>query len=203
MKTKEILFVLLNEYADWEASSIAAALNEEPEYGDRKYNVKTVSLSKDPIRSIGGFTILPDYAVNEVPDDFGGLILIGGNSWRIDASQVIMPLVEKALNRNLLVAGICDGSVFLGMNGVLNNVKHTSNELNDLQQASGIHYSGSANFLQKQAVRDNNIVTANGSAYLEFGKMILEFLDAASQSEIEEWYDFFKLGYYEAQKKNK
>ena len=63
MKLEEVLFVVLDEYADWEAASLAAALNEKPEQGKQRYCVKTVSLNKEPVRSIGGFRTMPDYAV--------------------------------------------------------------------------------------------------------------------------------------------
>lgn len=80
MELQKVLFVVLEQYADWEAAAIAAALNEEPEQGEKKYEVKTVSLDGEPVTSIGGFKVLPDYSLDTAPDDFAGLILIGGNS---------------------------------------------------------------------------------------------------------------------------
>lgn len=194
---KEVLFVLLEEYADWEAASLAAALNETPEQGEQKYQVKTVSLSKEPVTSIGGFRTLPDYALDEVGDDFAALILIGGNSWRKEESKPVMELVRKALDADKILGAICDGTVFLGMNGLLNNGEHTSNYLPELQEAAGENYTGEARYLKQQAVRDGNLITANGSAYLEFGKEVMTALESAPQEEIDEWYDFFKKGYYE------
>src|SRR5690606_41439553 len=92
MHNPKVLFVLLDEYADWEAAALAAALNEEPEGKGQKFDVKTVSLTKEPIRSIGGFTVLPDYGLDDVPEEFSGLILIGGHSWRKEGSERIMEL---------------------------------------------------------------------------------------------------------------
>lgn len=194
---EKVLFVLLEEYADWEAASIAAALNEEPEQGEKLYEVKTVSLSKEPVTSIGGFRTLPDYALDEVEDDFAGVILIGGNSWRKEESKPVIELVHRALDAEKVVGAICDGTVFLGMNGILNNGAHTSNDLAELQRAAGENYTGESRYLEQQAVRDGNLITANGSANLEFGKEMLMALEAAPQEEIDEWYDFFKKGYYE------
>ncbi|MDN5710287.1 MAG: DJ-1/PfpI family protein, partial [Planococcus sp. (in: firmicutes)] len=119
---EKVLFVLLDEYADWEAASLAAALNEEPEGDGRRFDVKTVSLTKDPVRSIGGFTVLPDYGIDDAPDEFAGLILIGGNSWRKDGSERVMELVDKAISQQAVLGAICDASVFLGKNGLLNDV---------------------------------------------------------------------------------
>lgn len=200
MKTQKVLFVLLEEFADWEAASLAAALNEKPFDREQRYVVKTVSLSKEPVRSIGGFTVLPDYTLDEIGDDFAGVILIGGNSWRKEESGAVMGLVQKALDGGKVVGSICDACVFLGMNGLLNNGPHTSNRLESLKAASGDHYTGETTYIEQQAVRDGNIITANGSAFLEFGKEVMEALEAAPQPEIDEWYAFFKNGYHEVMK---
>ncbi|MCP2035446.1 putative intracellular protease/amidase [Planomicrobium sp. HSC-17F08] len=200
MSVKEVLFVVLEEYADWEAASIAAALNEEPETGERKYQVKTVSLSKNPVTSIGGFRVVPDYTVDEVGDDFAGVMLIGGNSWHKEESKPVMELVQKALDAGKVLGAICGATEFLGMNGVLNNIQHTGNRLDELQEAAGENYTNASRYVEQQAVRDGNIITANGSAFLEFGKEVMTLLESAPQEEIDEWYDFFKSGYYEFMK---
>ncbi|MGM0896456.1 MAG: type 1 glutamine amidotransferase family protein [Bacillota bacterium] len=197
MGNNKVLFVLLDEYADWEAASLAAALNEEPEGKGQRHDVKTVSLTKDPITSIGGFTVLPDYSLDDAPEDFAGLILIGGNSWRQEQSEQVMELVDKAIEQQAVLGAICDATVFLGRNGLLNGIPHTSNQLDDLKEAAGDSYSNEAGYLHQQAVRSGQIITANGSAFLEFGKEVLEALDAAPQTEIDEWYVFFKQGYHE------
>ena len=53
---KEILFVLLNNFADWEGAYIAPNLTLGVEPGsESKYVVKTVAVTKDPVVSCGGF----------------------------------------------------------------------------------------------------------------------------------------------------
>lgn len=47
-------------------------------------------------------------------------------------------------------------------------------------------------FLNEQAVRDENIVTANGTGQLEFCKEILYALEADTADAIEESYLFYK-----------
>ena len=55
MDKKEVIFVLLNNFADWEGAYISTCLNMGVKPGcPIKYKVKTLSLSKDPISSIGG-----------------------------------------------------------------------------------------------------------------------------------------------------
>ncbi len=203
MGNQKVLFVLLNDYADWEAASLAAALNEEPEGQGQKFDVKTVSLTKEPIKSIGGFTVLPDYGMDDAPADFAGLILIGGNSWRQEESKRVMELIDRALEKKAVIGAICDATVFLGRNGLFNDIEHTSNYLEDLKETAGDRYSNETGYLHQQAVRSGQIITANGTAFLEFGKEVLEALNAAPQAEIDEWYGFFKQGYHEYTKTQK
>lgn len=193
---KEIIFVLLNGFADWEAAHLAVCVNTGVKPGRPvKYVSKTLSLTKDPVISIGGFRILPDYDIHTLPEDYAGLVLVGGDNWFSPAAESIVPLVEKMIRENKLVAGICNASVFLGKHGFLNHVKHTSNTLEYLKNMAGEKYVGEAHYIEKQAVRDGNVVTANGTAQLEFCREILYVLNADEPEVIEESYSFYKKGF--------
>ena len=80
------------------------------------------------------------------------------------------------------------------MHVFLNEVKHTSNTLDYLKQYAGDQYTGESNYINKQAVRDENIVTANGIGQLEFCREILYALEADTTDAIEESYLFYKNG---------
>jgi len=194
---KEIIFVLLNNFADWEAAYTAVCLNTGVIPGRPvKYIAKTLSLTKEPINSIGGFKVLPDYDIDTLPEDCAGLVLVGGdNNWFSPEAESLVPLVEKMVRENKLVAGICNASVFLGKHGFLNHVKHTSNALEYLKNIAGEKYTGDVHYIAKQAVRDGNIVTANGTAQLEFCREILYALNADEPEIIEESYSFYKNGF--------
>ncbi|MCI8860523.1 MAG: hypothetical protein HFI71_13595 [Lachnospiraceae bacterium] len=97
-----------------------------------------------------------------------------------------------------ILGGICDASAFLGTIGALNDVMHTSNDLDDLKKWAGDHYTGETKYLHKQAVWDKNIITANGTAPMEFAKEILFALNVANEETIVDWYNFHKLGFYTA-----
>lgn len=192
-----ILLVLLNEFADWEGAFIAPSLNQSVEPGTpMKYQVKTLSVTKDPVTSIGGMRVLPDYDLQSLPEDYAGLILVGGTQWFSPEAALLVPLVDQAIKEHKLVGGICNASVFLGKHGFLNEVKHTSNTLEYLKQFAGENYHGDLHYINKQAVRDGLIVTANGSGYLEFCREILYALEADSAEKIEKNYLFMKNGYF-------
>lgn len=187
--------MILQQYADWEAAYITSAITM---LGQGKYDIKTVSLSKDYVQSIGGFRVLPDYDAASVPKDYEALILIGGMTWRNENTQQIKTLVQECCQKGKVLGGICDASAFLGTAGVLNDVMHTSNDMNDLKQWAGSVYTGETKYIAKQAVRDKNIITANGTAPMEFAKEILLALNVADEDKVSEWYNFHKLGYYTA-----
>lgn len=192
---KTVLFVLLEQYADWEAAYLGSALTM---LGEGNFEVKTVSLSRDSVQSIGGLRVTPDFDVLTAPLDYAGLILIGGMTWHKDSTQQLRFLVDHCCNNGKVLGGICAASAFLGTLGVLNKVKHTSNDLEDMKQWAGSAYTNEANYLWQQAVRDNNIITANGTAALEFAQEVLLALQVAPEEKIAEWYNFHKLGYYAA-----
>ena len=56
---KEILVFISENYADWESAFICSELNK-PETG---FTIKTLAIGKNPIISMGGFTVVPDYTI--------------------------------------------------------------------------------------------------------------------------------------------
>ena len=141
--------------------------------------------------------------MKSIPSDYEALILIGGMTWRNEKAKQIKLLVEDCFKKGKVIGGICDASAFLGKVGILNNVNHTSNDLNDLKKWAGNSYTGEEKYIMQQAVSDKNIITANGTAALEFAKEVMLSLKVAPENNIIEWYDFHKLGYYNAVKYEK
>ena len=188
---KKILYVILEQWADWELAYISSAVNM---LGNGKFENKTLSLTKDAVTSIGGIKCLPDYDIQSVPSEYDALILIGGMSWRNENAMQIKPLIDACIKNGKALGAICDACRFLGSVGALNNAKHTANDLNELKQYSA--YTNEQDFIHRQAVSDNNVITANGTATLEFAREILKALSIASDEQINGWYDFHKLGFY-------
>lgn len=193
---KTVLFILLDEFADWEAAFLATALRAGVMPGRAgSYRVKYAAPRGKYVRSIGGMTVAPDCDTSRLPDDCAGLVLVGGMSWQKSEAEEIVPLVGEALSRGVLVGAICNASAFLAAHGFLNDVRHTGNTLEMLQAWGGDRYTGSALYEERQAVRDGNIVTANGSGYLEFTRECLLRLEADTPESIAASYAFNKQGF--------
>lgn len=200
---RTVLFMIVEPYADWEYALLATALQDKIEDRTSNYVVKTVSLTPNPVQSIGGFTTLPDYSIDDLPSDYAALILVGGYSWRTKEAKRVVGLAKKTCEEGKLLGAICDATVFLGMNGLLNDRKHTSNTLEDLTAAARGNYTGEENYIHEQAVRDGNLVTANGTGYLEFALEMLYALDAYPSKYIDDFYELYKLGYVEVNKRKR
>ena len=168
---KEVLYVLLPDYAAHEmvylSEAIASdefALKENP-----KYVNKVVAPTLDPVKSIGGFRVIPDYSFDTMPEGYAA------------AGKV--------------VGAICNAASFMAKCGFLNHVRHTGNGLEQLKLWGGDHYTHFEGYVHTPAVSDNRIVTANGSATLEFAKELLLLLENDTPEHIEMYYQFNKRGF--------
>ena len=196
LNLQKVLFVLLNEYTDWEGAFLSTALHVGVIPGSEiKYRVHTVAPTLDAVCSIGGFKTLPDYSFENMPKDYAALVLIGGNRWDSPEAELVAPLVQEALDKGKIVGAICNGASFLCAHGFLNNVKHTGNGLDQLKQWGGERYTNETGYVNAQAVSDKNIVTANITGHLEFTREMLLLLKANTPKKIADWYDFYKNGF--------
>lgn len=193
---QEVLFLVLNDYADWEGAHLAASLNAGVMPGSEvKYITKTVAPTLDAVRSIGGFRTLPDYSFLTMPTDYAALILIGGMQWASPEAEQIVPFVEDALQRGKIVGAICNAASFMAKHGFLNDVKHTGNTIQQLKLWGGNQYTNEVGYQEQKAASDGNIVTANGTAQLEFTHELLLLLQADTPDRIDESYNFYKNGF--------
>lgn len=190
---KKILYLLLDKWADWEFAYISSAVNM---LGNGKFSNKTVALGKECVTSIGGLKCVPDYSIDEIPQDYAALILIGGLSWRSDDADKVKQLALDCAKSGRVLGAICDACRFLATTGVLNEAQHTANDIRELKAYSA--YNNEKEFLHRQAARGANIITANGTAPLEFAAEVMRALQVADEGAIKEWYDFHKLGLYTA-----
>ena len=184
---KTALFVLLDQYADWEAAYLMTTLNQ-----DENWMVKTISIQKN-ITSIGGLKASVDYTVEEDLDRIDLLILVGGNSWNVEHDS-LKKLIAKSFDNKISVGAICGAVDYLAKNGFLTEYKHTGNAQflwNDFEL-----YTNRNEFIETQVVRDRNLITANGTAPLEFTEAVLKTINFDIDEEIEKSIYMKKFGFY-------
>lgn len=185
MKNKLCYLFVFDEYSDWEPALAAAGLQQFTDF-----EVRTFSLDGKPVTSAANITITPQLSLAEL--DTADLIIIpGGNAWSQGKNREITPFVKKALQDGKVVAAICDATLYLGAEGLLDNIRHTSNDLGLLKEAVPT-YKGEANYIKQPAVADKQIITANGTAAVGFAHEIFKKFDLLKTNEkFDFWFGFF------------
>lgn len=196
---KKIIFLILDEFADWETAFLSTALNEK--HITQNYSVSYASIDKDIKISMGNLKVLPDMTLEEISEsNADGLILIGGKTWRnqsFETNYAIIELVKKFKNNpDKVVGAICDAAYFLATNGLLNDCKHTANSLDEIEQSE--NYTNSKNFVDSESVIDKNIITARGDSPVHFAKNVMTALGDIPQKNIQFFYDIYTIGFKKA-----
>ena len=137
MKKRICYLFVFDGYSDWEPSLAIAGLHKFTDF-----SVKTLSLDGKPVRSMGNVHVQPDLALEAVlPNDVDILILPGGDAWDHGKNLEIVPLLNKVLDSNKMVAAICGATGFLAEQGYLNEIRHTSNHLEHYLRKVAPHLS--------------------------------------------------------------
>lgn len=189
MIKKEVLVLLTDKWADWEPAFAIAEVNSTD-----TYIVKTIAEDKEPKISIGGLRTAVDYTLDEYTnfDNLALLILPGGFAWAENNFPRIVSFIKDAQNQNIPIAAICGATIFLAKNGFLNTIYHTGDCPHYFTSLNG--YTGATLYKAEQVVFDQNIITANETAAVDFAREIFKLLAIDTDEAIDGWYQNFKHG---------
>ncbi|MFZ6014396.1 MAG: type 1 glutamine amidotransferase family protein [Bacteroidota bacterium] len=188
MKKRNCFVYVFDGFSDWEPSLVMAALQKFTDF-----EVTTFSKDGKRIRSLGNVAVMPDRALNEVNvNEIDLLILPGGHSWEQGGNLEIKSLLNEVLDANKTVAAICGATAFLGEQGYLNSVKHTSNHLEYYLKQYAPSYRGEQNYVKQLAVADGNLITASGVAMVEFASEILNQFNLLEEEPVATFMSYFK-----------
>jgi len=186
---KNICIFLFDGYSDWEIAYLTPEIAKNNEFF-----IKTFSIDGKPVRSAGNLQVVPDCSLNDIEaEEISILILPGGFTWDGGKLDYILPLVKRTNDRQITIAAICGATIFLARNRLLDNVKHTSNDLGFLKMVAP-NYKGEHLYQHEKAYSDKCFITANGTAPIEFSKAIFESISLYDSEGIEKWYQLFKNG---------
>jgi putative intracellular protease/amidase len=189
MNKKNICVFLFDGFSDWEISYLTPEIKKS-----KKIDLKYFTIDGSEITSVGGLKITPDLSIQQLnSDNISVLVLPGGNVWEEKSIKGIDKLVETLHSENKTIAAICAATTFLGQKGYLDKVKHTSNALDYLKYIAP-QYNGEKNYLPDFSVTDKNIITANGTAPIEFAREIFKKTKLHNEEDIEKWFLLFKYG---------
>lgn len=186
---KKIFVCLFDGFADWEIAYLTPEIRK-----NKDFELVYFSKEGESVVSMGGLRISPASSLAEIDvDDVEMLILPGGEAWENDENDYLDSLVTNLFEQGRTIAAICAATAYLGKKGFLDNLKHTSNDLNYLKHVAP-EYLGDSNYIDSPAVTDENIITANGVAPIEFAKEIFFRVQLNNIRDIENWFQLFKYG---------
>jgi putative intracellular protease/amidase len=186
---KKLFVFLFDGFSDWEISYLTPEINKSD-----KFDLIYFSNNGNMVTSMGGLQVKPTVSMTSVDADSADmLILPGGTTWESGENSYISILVNEMLNKGKPVAAICAATAFLGQQGLLDNLKHTSNDINYLK-AVAPDYKGDKHYTGNLATTGDNIITANGIAPIEFACEVFRKIELFDEASIEKWYQLFKNG---------
>ncbi len=191
---------VLNTLADWELGYVTSELNSGRFFKKDapRISLKTVSYSREPVRTMGGMTVIPDCLIDDIAvSDTSVLLLPGADTWNAPEQVAIIEKANELLSVSATVCAICGATSALAGAGLLDERPHTSNGPGFLEMLVP-GYKGKSFYIDEPSVADNNLITASCTGALLWAKQILERLGVFGADTLESWYEYFYTGKPEA-----
>lgn len=189
----EIYLYVLDTMADWEIGYVTGELNSKRFFKKDapETSIKTVAISKDPVKTMGGLKIIPDCVVDDIEvNDKNVLLLPGADTWADQKHNAIVKKARELLSCGGTVCAICGATVALAHAGLLNNRPHTSNGEGFLEMFCPT-YKGTDFYVDAPSVADGNLITASATGGLLWARDIIKTLGVFKKDTLEAWYAYF------------
>ena len=179
-----VYFFVFDGYADWEA---ALALCEIRRPGD--FRVRTVALDRRPVQSMGGLTVLPDLALDEIDVDRALLLILpGGTAWERGEIEPVSATLRRLHAEGTTIGALCSGVLALAYAGLVDTRRHTGNYAGHIETYVP-DYPGAAHYdADALALTDDGVITAGGVSGIEFAREVIRALDLYDERDTEAWY---------------
>lgn len=191
-----IYVYVLDTLADWELGYVTSELNSGRFFKKdaQRVSLKTVSASKEPIRTMGGLTIEPDCLIDDmVVKETSVLVLPGATTWNDPKHRAIIEKAGEFLSIGATVCAICGATAALANVGLLDQRPHTSNGMGFLEMVAP-SYKGQSFYVDQLSVADHNLITAGSAGSLLWAKQIIGHLGVFQLDTLEFWYEYFGTG---------
>lgn len=179
MNKKQIVLVIYPTFSEFEITVTTAILKNH-------FEIVTAAPTLKPLVSESGLTILPHMTFEEIDTiQYDGIIISGGDLFHIKDCFALFNNVEAFDAQRKFVAAICSGPYVLARAGVLNDKEYTATL--SKKQRDFLGTFNEEQYIYEKVVVHNNVITAQGHAYVEFGLQIAKWL-GVYKDEYEEFY---------------
>lgn len=187
--TNKVFVFLFDGFSDWEISYFTPEIKKS-----ENFELVYFSIDGRSVVSMGGLHVNPDISLSEINlNEVYTLVLPGGTMWANGENEILKAFVLKVAKCGKTIAAICAATVFLAQLGLLDDLRHTSNDLNYLK-AVVPQYKGDKYYVNTLAVADRNMITACGIAPIEFAYELLKKINLFNDSQADKWFQLFKNG---------
>lgn len=181
----KILVFIFEGMTDYEITFITHLLG-----ADAGNEIFPIAYEDIIIKSRSGLLYKPQKLVSDaLSEEADGLIIPGG--WYGDTRHELLQLINNLDMKKKLLAGICgSGTVFLAKSGILKNVKYTTPITSWTQRHIEVFGEKDPfpreNFVLDRVVRYENVITAQGIAFIDFAVEICDWFDLFQSQEDKE-----------------
>lgn len=187
---------VLDTLADWELGHVTAELNSGRFFrrNAQRVAVRLAGCTGEPVKTMGGLTLVPDCTVEDIPVEGSSVLLLpGANTWDDPKHAAVLKKAGELLSRGALVCAICGATAALAGCGLLDDRPHTSNGPGFLELFSPA-YKGQRFYVDEPSVADGNLITAGAAGALLWTKQIIGRLGVFRADTLEAWYQYFLTG---------
>lgn len=149
-----------------------------------KVEIISIAYEKAPVKALSQHQYVPEITVKEaiMLDNIDGLIIPGGDER--ECKEELLELIQKLEQEKKLICAICAAPEFLAKAGVLSNHLYTTTLAPDYFMENGIEDCFPRNnYLEEKVVKHENIITAKGTSFIDFGIEITDYLDLFDDAE--------------------
>lgn len=178
----KVLVFIFDGMTDYETTLISHLL-----YADAGKEVILIAYNDKLIKGRSGFIYKPEKVISDIlTDDVEGLIISGG--WFKEIKEEFIDLINDLNSKGKLIGGICGaGTLALAKAGVLNDAKYTT-PIVEWDEEYVLRYGEEDpfprnNFVLDRVVRDGNIITAQGAAFIDFAVEVCDWFNLFENEE--------------------
>lgn len=150
------------------------------------HDLFTVTLDGETVTSEAGLRVMPHLSIDQAdPNDYDVLLIPGGDMVHLKDAEPVFEFVKRMAERRKLLAAICSGSYVLAKAGVLSGF-YTVSLTRD--QRDFLSCFDEDLYRYVDVVEADNILTAQGHAYVEFGLRVAQNLHSDLSAEARRFY---------------